>query len=398
VPNEEGIVRRKLAFLLAVSICGHITRVNLWAQVDSDLCSSLLQHGLYDRLREQQASSSATQFSNSLCSAYERLQQDKKGGGAKVSYGLASGSASFNSEQLEYVGQFMCTNTFYQSASNDSLALLRQTINPAAVDAWKECISQANRGLKVKTYFREEDQALMTLEISYTAPIGALPFTTIDSITSDSSLHCDGTMKGVMGKRDALGTQSVAVVCTRDISDQPFQDTKRHLIYAKPATITVMTASGTISRTMGAVYAGPPPTPLVVPVGTIIPFYGPQEEAEKQVAFGWWICDGRTVTDPLAPNYDGKATPDLRDKFLLGAVNAGTSGGSWDYKIGPLDVTVVVNGWDDSRRTNTDPRTGVPDGTGWRDTSPLRSTGQTNTTTIKVIPPHTSVVYLIKTK
>jgi hypothetical protein len=47
----------------------------------------------------------------------------------------------------------------------------------------------------------------------------------------------------------------------------------------------------------------------VVPTGTIQPFWGTLEEAAALQAKGWWICDGRTISDPLAGKYNNTPTP-----------------------------------------------------------------------------------------
>lgn len=52
----------------------------------------------------------------------------------------------------------------------------------------------------------------------------------------------------------------------------------------------------------------------VVPVGSVLPFYGDPSSLPSQ----WMLCDGRVVGDPDSPLF-GSAVPDLRQVFLRGA-------------------------------------------------------------------------------
>jgi hypothetical protein len=68
---------------------------------------------------------------------------------------------------------------------------------------------------------------------------------------------------------------------------------------------------------------------LKVHSGIIVPFYGSEADAELLAKDGWVICDGRTIVDEKAsPTYKGKPTPNLIDRFLLGARTTGKFGGS----------------------------------------------------------------------
>lgn len=67
---------------------------------------------------------------------------------------------------------------------------------------------------------------------------------------------------------------------------------------------------------------------IVVPVGTVISWWRP--DVNTPLPSGEWaIADGTVVTDPASP-YNGKALPDLRNRFVMGvtADDVGQTGGT----------------------------------------------------------------------
>lgn len=76
---------------------------------------------------------------------------------------------------------------------------------------------------------------------------------------------------------------------------------------------------------------------VVLPTGTIMAWYG----TDSTIPSGWHICDGGT--------YGGKASPDLRDRFIIGAggsyaVGATAGPATWDGTVSPTGtVTVTVH-------------------------------------------------------
>lgn len=58
--------------------------------------------------------------------------------------------------------------------------------------------------------------------------------------------------------------------------------------------------------------------------GMILPYDGPLSEAVALEKEGWFVCDGRMITDPMAvTRFRGKATPTLQDRFLKGSKESG---------------------------------------------------------------------------
>lgn len=89
--------------------------------------------------------------------------------------------------------------------------------------------------------------------------------------------------------------------------------TRRHNARRVPALAALLALAA------GCPAPGPatPPTPAV-PSGTVVAFAG------SEIPAGWTVCDGRSTSA-------GRATPDLRERFVLGAVPGeavGQAGGS----------------------------------------------------------------------
>lgn len=383
-----------------VGIVMSVVCVSAAAQ-DEFVCNGLLRHGVYDKFRETSSSANASTFASHICQAYQQMKQDQTNGSVSAHYLLAGGEGSYSRQQLEYLGQFMCGDSFSQSSASQALSIIQDVIDPAAMDAYRECVHQNSGGLKTSTTFREADQAQVTLELRYVAPVGAPAQTTIRDIVVSpaTAFTCAGPMWDLRKKNNGVGTNLVSMSCTRNVSANPSTYQGRNVL-APPATITVMTDAGNITRSMAAIAAGPPPTPLRIPLGTIIAYAGTLADAQAQQQFGWWICDGRTIQDPQAGSYNGKVTPNLSDRFLMGSATAANSmGGKQDYTIPAATVTVWVSGWDDSRATVTDDRTGLCcGGHTWVRTSPLMSTGTLPAATVPTVPPYYAVFYLMKVK
>lgn len=77
-------------------------------------------------------------------------------------------------------------------------------------------------------------------------------------------------------------------------------------------------------------------TPLGLPIGTIMVWSGTDGDAPT----GWHICDGGT--------YGGYASPDLRDRFVVGAgstYDPGDTGGpvAWNGTISPTGAVTIAD-------------------------------------------------------
>jgi hypothetical protein len=121
------------------------------------------------------------------------------------------------------------------------------------------------------------------------------------------------------------------------------------------------------------------------------------QEAVAQRQNGWWVCDGTTVSDPLAGSYNGKQTPNLADKLLKAASTAGTIGGSPTAKVEERQIVVHSSGFGDPRITQ-DPRLVVSSNLGWATGSSIHSTGTVPEQTLSITPPYYTAIYLMKVR
>jgi len=147
-----------------------------------------------------------------------------------------------------------------------------------------------------------------------------------------------------------------------------------------------------------------------VPPGTIIAFGLNNADLNSLQQQGWWVCDGRTVTDPGALVLMNSPTPNLMSapeqyrlgRFLVGAADlgAGQTGGQAVAPIPDLPVKVKTDGWDAAHSVDADPRLLIWDAQQWRHGSPITSSGHTAAggARIATVPPYYTVIYLIKVK
>ena len=133
-----------------------------------------------------------------------------------------------------------------------------------------------------------------------------------------------------------------------------------------------------------------------IPIGTIVPFGGSKQEAEAQTANGWWICDGRTVSDALS-TMNGKATPNLNSQFLMGSSDAASTGGAASLQIPQQTI--------DSHSTTFGAPSGIaplgvivqPENGSYNGQSVHRE-GIWKSVTVPALPPYYSVIYLIRVR
>ncbi|SDM69549.1 hypothetical protein SAMN05660642_03070 [Geodermatophilus siccatus] len=138
----------------------------------------------------------------------------------------------------------------------------------------------------------------------------------------------------------------------------------------------------------------------LIPIGTIVPFSGSLAEAEAKREHGWWMCDGRLITDPSSP-LTGRNTPDLRDRFLMGsghppAFPPGGRGGGTQATVPDREVWVTSDWFTAEVRPNTP--VGVRVGEEWIDRHHITSRGIVPGATVQTVPPFTAVIYLVKVR
>jgi hypothetical protein len=72
--------------------------------------------------------------------------------------------------------------------------------------------------------------------------------------------------------------------------------------------------------------------------GMILPYHGPLSDAVALEKEGWFVCDGRPITDPSsAVRFKSKTTPDFQNRLLKGSKESGAF-------TGHDSVTTTSNG------------------------------------------------------
>lgn len=365
------------------------------ALADQSPCSELIRHGFYDHFRSIYTHTSASQIQSEFCSAYSRYQSDKVAGKASASYKLFGGSVSVSREQLEIIGSLTCSSSSSQSFDATQLTVINDIVSEHAVTAYRECLALNSAGLKTATLFRESDQGQVTVALRFVASTGGSHQTTITGITvaPQGAFTCEGPMISLVGQRGGLGTQETAISCTRKLANEPVISRSGAYVLADAATLTIFTDAGTVNRNFAPIIVDPPPTPLKLPVGTIVPFAGSLEEAAKMKPFGWWPCDGSVVSDPLAREWNGKPTPNLIGRFLRGeaADKIGGVGGAEAHKHTFSGRTTYEVEGTRSGPEGADNFTGKPN---WNHKHDYSGT----TSEQSHLPPFYTVVYLIRVK
>jgi len=147
-----------------------------------------------------------------------------------------------------------------------------------------------------------------------------------------------------------------------------------------------------------------------VPVGTIIAFGLGNADFTALQQQGWWICDGRTVTDPAAAILQNSPTPNLMSVpaqyrlgcFLVGAGSGpvGSTGGQATAAIPDLPVKVQTDGWNSQQQMNAAPGLTIHSADTWITGSPITSSGKAipGSARVVTIPPYYAVIYLILVK
>jgi hypothetical protein len=82
--------------------------------------------------------------------------------------------------------------------------------------------------------------------------------------------------------------------------------------------------------------------------GMILPYHGPLVDAVALEKEGWFVCDGRPITDPrVARRFRDQATPDLRGHLLKGSAESGSFVGHASVTTSDDGVHshLLPNGW-----------------------------------------------------
>lgn len=384
-------------FLIGAVVAVLVQPLRLALAQDTSNCVALLQHGIYDTFRQTSGNVSSAQYKFDLCQAYSKLQSDKAGGSVSAHYALIGGEASYSSDQLQQIGESMCTTTASSNFSQANLDIMQQVVDQAAVDAYKQCVILNSAGLKTNTTIRESDDGQMTLDMYYVAPIGGVPNVTIAKIdiSPAGAFTCDGPLWDMQGTEKVMDTHSYGMSCARAIKTTPDDASN---ILAPTSTVAVITNVGSVTRSFVPILASPPPPKFDLPVGTIIAYSGTEAQAEAQTANGWWVCDGRTVTDPHSTQFKGKSTPNLVNRFLRAANQAGGVGGADSFVIPSQDIDSHTTGQFGPPSFNSDPFTHMQGSHPWNTDVAIYSKGTWQGLAVPTVPSFYSVIYLIRVR
>jgi hypothetical protein len=209
-------------------------------------------------------------------------------------------------------------------------------LNPAALEALKQCEQLNMFGLKVTTETAPNDE-----RIAISFLLSVVPGTTgrivVEAPQTEADVTCTGPIPSISEKL-LPPNQNVTYVCSRKVETRPFEYRGQRL-YAKASMITIPTSSGAISRNMPTIYADRlPPSELenklkaltlaATPVGTVISSFLTFDEMKKidpDFQNYWQPADGRLVNRATAyfkaktdQSLNPVKLPDLRGVFLRG--------------------------------------------------------------------------------
>ena len=315
---------RALAIFVAA-----VTRAALAADDD---CTALLKHGLYNYASTVSSNVQAATFQSNLCQTYSRYTSDKLSGSTQASYGVISGGLSLSKEQVDAIGQMLCTSSYSNSSAAAALTTTSSVIDGAAVAAFQACatLNKMLDGLHVITQESSLDPKVVNLAVRYISPPGPEKQATLQYVAYDrSAVSCKGDLVDNTSK--TIDSSVRGITCTRTLFDKPTKynvGTGTTLVYATPTTITISTNAGQYAETLAAIAAAPAPPPSAsIPLGGVVAWY--RFRTSDPLPDGYWIADGSTINDPNSP-YNGITAPNLVDHFVMGVtlVRMGEAGGN----------------------------------------------------------------------
>jgi len=318
----------KMLFIRSVALA-LMTATQVFAQ---DLCSPILQHGIYDSFREYSDQANSQTIDNQVCEAYSKLLTDKTSGHLSASYGIGKGDVSMTREQLEAIAQSKCDRRFSSSSDKDLVEKAGRFISPAAVEAWRDCTARqaaasSNGGLVVDTKFLGEELGGTGVSVSLrnaptTGRQTSAPIFVTQIDLDPKTLKCSGPLWEKLGSLQKpssgvpLENSFEGFQCTRDLAQAPIVYAGRRVL-AVPATVTVYTGAETVVRKLSAVPIFPPPVPYGL--GDVVASMLDERSFRETHGAGWVLADGRDVSGSAYERLTGrKTTPDLRGVFLRG--------------------------------------------------------------------------------
>jgi microcystin-dependent protein len=358
----KGTMRKVFccAFTLVFSSC----------LVAQDACTALLKNGIFNTARTTQRGISSSTISNRICTNYSLYKQGKLSANANGSYELYSASASFSSDQVEAIGQAMCSANYSDQQANSEINNFSSVVSSDAMSAFRSCMTSAGAGLIVETTFSQDDPEIVKIDAHY-SPLGHGPANNRVGqvqIKDDSGgkypVSCSGSMDDASKNHGVIDTAVLTMTCKRPIENDPnkaFPIAGVQGGIAYPASVTVDTDIGSIFFEWGAMFLPPPVSPMPPAfVGEIraVSFQTDSPEYTTLIKNGWHECDGSVLNAGDYPelyqalgNTWGTSNigvafklPDLRGEFLRGW-NHGSGTDSEANARGSADPANPHPGW-----------------------------------------------------
>lgn len=287
-----------------------------------DECVALLQHGIYNTVRSEQAGSQASTIYSQLCSSYNSYKAGSLLANAGGSYALFSGSASFSKSEVESIGQAMCSTNYSNDAAASQLSNFSSVVSPEGLSAFNSCVSNSRAGLVVTTNFDEYAPELLSISARYVPNGGAgnnhAHAVQIQDSSPDANhkVTCSGTLYD-LGQSGGVIQQNVnyTMVCRRPVENDPknaFAIAGRQGGIAFPAQVTVPTDIAPIRYLFGAIYLPPPPLPITSAIGDVVAsLLKPNDFDGQHTGQKWVLADGRQVPGTAFEHLVGPKVPDL---------------------------------------------------------------------------------------
>ena len=140
----------------------------------------------------------------------------------------------------------------------------------------------------------------------------------------------------------------------------------------------------------------------LVPVGAMVSFFGPKDDAESLAKVGYVICDGRPIGETTATWLQGRSTPNMEGLLPLGGAvtpdSLGQKTGSEELEIPKLSVDTIVNWFTGGNEPNAIPPLGPHVGAAWGNYHRLTTSGTTGSTRIPNRPASMPLVWLLRVR
>ncbi len=333
-------VAQKQVYVPGAAIVALTLSVVPFAAFAQDQCVSLIQNGLYNTYRSSTGSSNISQAQAQFCSDYNSYKQTGITGNVQASYGLFSGSAGASTNQIDAVGQAMCSASLQNSSATTMISTFASVVDPSVTAAFNQCVAATNQGLIYTLTPSAIDPNTLSVSLHYQSVGNSTP-QVVQSVTmnqdasvaTSQSVICNGPL--FTSSNITLDSNVLGMTCTRSGQAASGFSYLGQQVYAAPVRISVNTNIGNIIADMPLIpVQKPAPPPPYFTKGTIILFAGPA----STIPIGWHICDGTN------------GTVDLRDRMPYGASTI-TS----DTQIGTTDGSLThVHLYDGGRTLDAD--------------------------------------------